>query len=93
MANPKFDRPVPIRIDDPHDVQTARDAYEVLTHWQGIPDLDHTGAIAVCRKALNGQRTGKEARQAFQRFAHNNRILADDPAGSASRQSNSRKSA
>lgn len=85
MVNPKFDRPVPIRIDDPRDVQNARDAYEILTHWQGIPDLDHTGAIAVCRKALDGQRTGKEARQAFQRFAHNNRILADDMAGSALR--------
>lgn len=85
MANPKFDRPVPIRIDDPRDVQSARDAYDVLTHWQGIPDLDHTGAIAVCRKALKGQRTGKEARQAFQRFAHNNRILAEDVAAGSLR--------
>lgn len=78
MANPKFDRPVPIRIDDPRDVQSARDAYDILTHWQGIPDLDHTGAIAVCRKAFKGQRSGKEARLAFQRFALNNGILADD---------------
>ena len=85
MANPNFDRPVPIRIDDARDVQNARAAYDILTHWQGIPDLDHTGAIAVCRKALMGQRTGKEARQAFQRFAHNNRILADDPAAGALR--------
>lgn len=90
MANPKFDRPVPIRIADPRDVQSARDAYDVLTHWQGIPDLDHTGAIAVCRKALNGQRTGEEARQAFQRFARNNRILADDAAGGSLRSRGSR---
>lgn len=91
MANPKFDRPVPIRIDDPRNVQSAQDAYDILTHWQGIPDLDHTGAIAVCRKAFKGQRSGKEARLAFQRFALNNGILADDAAMASSSSGRSRQ--
>jgi len=87
MANPKFDRPISILtgFGDQRDVRNARDAYDILTQWQGIPDLDHSGAVAVCRKALNGERSGKDVRRAFQRFAVNNSILLDATARTASR--------
>jgi hypothetical protein len=87
MANPKFDRPVSVLdgLGAPHDVRDARDAYDMLTRWQGIPDLDHSGAVAVCRKALNGERSGKDVRQAFQRFASNNSILLGGRAYTARR--------
>jgi hypothetical protein len=80
MNNPKFDQSVPIFIGlgFPREVSTVLDAYDILIEWNGIPDLDHSGAIEVCRKALNGKRNGKDARKAFEWFALNKGILAED---------------
>ncbi len=79
----KFDRPVAVFVGlgFPSEVETVMDAYAMLLEWNGIPDLDRAGAIEVCRKALTGKRTGKEARVAFQRFAFSKGILSEDGHG------------
>ena len=83
MGITKFDHPVEVFVGlgFPREVETVVDAYAMLVEWNGIPDLDRAGAIEVCRKALKGVRTGKEARVAFQRFAHSKGILSEDGYG------------
>jgi hypothetical protein len=80
MSITKFDRPVAVFVGlgFPSEVETVMDAYAMLVEWNGIPDLDRAGAIEVCRKALKGKRTGREARLAFQRFALRKGILSED---------------
>jgi hypothetical protein len=83
MSSTKFDRPVAVFVGlgFPSKVETVIDAYAMLVEWNGIPDLDRAGAIEVCRKALKGKRTGKDARLAFQRFALGKGILSEDGNG------------
>jgi hypothetical protein len=80
MDDVKFDLPVSIflGLGFPRKVERVLDAYDILIEWNGIPDLDRSGAMEVCRKALNDERTGKDAREAFQRFALKKGILADE---------------
>lgn len=79
MNTIKFDRPVAVLVGlgFPSKVETVLDAYALLVEWNGIPDLDHAGAVEVCRKALKGKRTGRDARLAFQRFALAKGILSE----------------
>lgn len=86
MSIPKFDRPVAVFVGlgYPSRVETIMDAYAMLVEWNGIPDLDRAGAIEVCRKALKGQRSGKEARMAFERFAFAKGILSEGGHGNRS---------
>ena len=83
MKDLKFDRPVSIFVGlgFPREITTVLDAYDVLIEWNGIPDLDHAGAIEVCRKALSGKRSGSDARKAFEWFASNKGVLAEDAYG------------
>ena len=85
MADAKFDEPVSIFIGlgFPRDVESVIDAYDVLIEWNGKRDLHQSDAIEVCRKALNGERSGEDARKAFQRFALNRGILSEDAYGRA----------
>ncbi|CAM5563133.1 hypothetical protein ATER59S_04740 [Aquamicrobium terrae] len=80
MKQVKFDQPVPVFIGlgFPREVASVIEAYDILIEWNGIRDLDQTGAIEVCRKALNGKRTGEDARKAFQQFAINKGILSEE---------------
>jgi hypothetical protein len=80
MSNASFDRPVSIFVGlgFPKTVKDVFDAHATLIDWNGISDLDRAGAIEVCRKAMKGERTGKDARLAFQRFAHDKGILCED---------------
>jgi len=80
MKQVKFDQPVPVFIGlgFPREVASVIEAYDILIEWNGIRDLDQTGAIEVCRKALNGKRTGRDARKAFQQFAINKGILSEE---------------
>lgn len=80
MNHAKFDRPVPVFIGlgFPQEIENVLDAYNILIEWNGIPDLDRAGAIEVCRKAIRGERDGKDAREAFQRFVRGKGILAED---------------
>ncbi|MGN6304275.1 MAG: DUF982 domain-containing protein [Mesorhizobium sp.] len=80
MNDPKFDQPVSVFVGlgFPREVSTVLDAYDILIEWNGIPDLDHAGAIEVCRKALSGKRDGEDARKAFEGFALNKGILAEE---------------
>ncbi len=80
MSNAKFDRPVSVFVglDFSRKVENVIDAYAMLVEWNGIPDLDRAGAIEVCRKALKGKRTGKDARVAFQQFAFSKGVLSED---------------
>ena len=80
MKEPKFDQPVSVFVGlgFPREVSKVLDAYDILVEWNGIPDLDRAGAIEVCRKALNGKRNGRDARKAFEGFALNKGILAED---------------
>ena len=57
-------------------VETVLDAYDVLLEWNGIPDLDYHAAIDLCVKALHGEGTAIDAREAFERFADNRGILS-----------------
>lgn len=83
MNDPQFDQPVPVFVGlgFPREISTVLDAYDILIEWNGIPDLDHAGAIEVCRKALSGKRNGKDARKAFEWFALNKGILAEEAYG------------
>lgn len=80
MKQVKFDQLVPVFIGlgFPREVASVIEAYDILIEWNGIRDLDQTGAIEVCRKALNGKRTGRDARKAFQQFAINKGILSEE---------------
>ncbi|PWJ85858.1 uncharacterized protein DUF982 [Pseudaminobacter salicylatoxidans] len=80
MKHVKFDQPISVFIGfgSSREIESIIDAYDILIEWHGIRDLDHSGAIEVCRKALHGERTGKDAREAFQWFAFNKGILAED---------------
>jgi hypothetical protein len=80
MTNASLDRPVSVFVGlgFPKTVKDVFDAYATLVDWNGISDLDRAGAIEVCRKAMKGERTGKDVRLAFQRFAHNKGILCED---------------
>lgn len=79
MSAAMFDRPVAVFVGlgFPSEVEDIIDAYAMLVEWNGIPDLDRAGVIEVCRKALKGERTGKDARVAFQRFARSKGILSE----------------
>ncbi|WP_315918541.1 DUF982 domain-containing protein [Mesorhizobium sp. SP-1A] len=80
MTDSKFAKPVSVFVGlgFPHEVTGVLDAYRLLLEWSGIPDMDRDGALETCRKALNGGRTAEEARRAFERFAHNKGILAEE---------------
>ncbi len=80
MGQVKFDQPVAVFIGlgFPREVVSVIEAYDILIEWNGIRDLDQTGAIEVCREALNGKRTGRDARLAFQQFALNKGILSEE---------------
>jgi len=88
MDHVQFDQPVSVFIGlgFPREIQTALDAYDVLIEWNGLPDLDRSAAIETCRKVLNGKGNGREAREAFQRFAHGRGILVEDVYSRASNQ-------
>ncbi len=88
MNRTQFDQPVSVFIGlgFPREIQTALDAYDVLIEWNGLPDLDRSAAIEVCKKALNGEGNGRDAREAFQRFAHGRGIIVDDVYSRASNQ-------
>ncbi len=66
MNQVKFDRSVSVFIGlgFPREIANVVEAYDILIEWKGIRDLDQNGAIEVCRKALNGERTGRDARLA-----------------------------
>ncbi len=83
MKQVKFDQPVPVFIGlgFPREVASVIEAYDILIEWNGIRDLDQTGAIEVCQEALNGKRTGRDARLAFQQFALNKGILSEEAYG------------
>jgi Protein of unknown function (DUF982) len=76
----KFDRPISVFIDlgFPREVESVLDAYDLLLEWKGIPEVDYHAAVDVCRKALNGERTVKQAHDAFKRFAANRGILSEE---------------
>jgi hypothetical protein len=76
----KFDRPVSVFIGlgFPREVGSVLDAYDLLLEWNGIPDVDYHAAVDVCRKALKGERTAQQARDAFRRFAANRGILSEE---------------
>jgi hypothetical protein len=76
----KFDQPVSVvmGLGFPRDVESVRGAYDVLLEWNGIPDFDYQAALDVCRKALKGDRSAQQARDAFRRFASNRRILSEE---------------
>ncbi|MGB3537495.1 MAG: DUF982 domain-containing protein [Mesorhizobium sp.] len=80
MNQVKFDRSVSVFIGlgFPREIANVVEAYDILIEWKGIRDLDQNGAIEVCRKALNGERTGRDARLAFQKFALNKGILSEE---------------
>ncbi len=80
MTNHKFNKPVSVFVGlgFPHEITTVLDAYHLLVEWNGFPDLDRAGALEVCRKALNGDRTVEDAREAFERFAHTKGILSEE---------------
>ena len=80
MGQVKFDQPVAVFIGlgFPREVVSVIEAYDILIEWNGIRDLDQTGAIEVCRESLNGKRTGRDARLAFQQFALNKGILSEE---------------
>ncbi|MBN9243911.1 MAG: DUF982 domain-containing protein [Mesorhizobium sp.] len=88
MKHAQFDQPVSVFIGlgFPREIETVLDAYDVLIEWSGLSDLDRSAAIDVCRKALNGEKSGKDAREAFQRFADGKGILVDDAYRRASTQ-------
>ncbi|MDW6024219.1 DUF982 domain-containing protein [Mesorhizobium sp. BAC0120] len=79
MTTFKFDRPVSVvmGIGLPRDIESVSGAYDVLLEWNGIPDMDYQAALDVCRKALKGDRTAQQAREAFRRFACNRGILSE----------------
>lgn len=80
MANLTFVQPVSVFVGlgFPRDVETVLDAYDLLLEWNGISDLDYHGALAVCRKALGGERTAEDAREALERFASSRGILSEE---------------
>ncbi len=80
MKQVKFDQPVSVFVGlgFPREVASVIEAYDILIEWNGIRDLDQAGAIEVCRKALDGKRTGKDARRAFQQFAFDRGILSEE---------------
>jgi hypothetical protein len=80
MTTRKFDQPVLVFVGlgFPREVETVLDAYDLLLEWTGIPDLDYHGALEVCRKALNDERTAEDVREALERFAHNRGILSEE---------------
>ncbi|MHA6641334.1 DUF982 domain-containing protein [Mesorhizobium sp. A623] len=80
MTNLTFAKPVSVFIGlgFPRDVGTVLGAYDLLLEWNGISDMDYHGALEVCRKALNGERTAEDACEALERFAHNRGILSEE---------------
>ncbi|NGN43133.1 DUF982 domain-containing protein [Mesorhizobium sp. CGMCC 1.15528] len=80
MIAHKFDQPLSIFVGlgFPRDVETVLDAYDILLEWNGIPDLDYHGALEVCRKAINDERTAADVREAFENFARNKGILSEE---------------
>jgi hypothetical protein len=80
MTNLSFYKPVSVFVGlgFPREVETVLSAYDLLLGWNGISDLDHQGALTVCRKALHGERTAEEARDALERFARNRGMLSEE---------------
>lgn len=80
MTDLRFNNPVSIfmGLGFPRDVENVLEAYDVLLEWNGSRDGDHAAAIAACRDAIARVRSSAEARDAFQRFAHNKGILSEE---------------
>lgn len=80
MTDLRFNNPVSIfmGLGFPRDVENVLEAYDVLLEWNGTRDDDHAAAIASCRDAIARVQSAAEARDAFQRFAHNKGILTEE---------------
>ncbi|MFE0014235.1 DUF982 domain-containing protein [Mesorhizobium sp. NPDC059054] len=80
MTDLRFDNPVSIfmGLGFPRDVENVLEAYDVLLEWNGTRDDDHAAAIASCRDAIARVQPAAEARDAFERFAHNKGILTEE---------------
>ncbi len=61
MKQVKFDQPVPVFIGlgFPREVASVIEAYDILIEWNGIRDLDQTGAIEVCRRPSTASGPGE----------------------------------
>jgi hypothetical protein len=76
-----FDRPVSIFVGlgFPHDVETVRQAHQLLTEWSvASRGPHHAAALESCEATLAGQVPASSVREVIEIFARGRGVLASD---------------